>query len=94
MIIWVQRWEESERGWGTRPDGYTLHIDREHIRLFEKTLRDREQEGNLNGEVPDEYSRPCGLPFQTDISDPDLLGEIAFSEHGIWGPGKTWLGLG
>lgn len=23
----VQKWEESERGWGTRPDGYSIHPD-------------------------------------------------------------------
>lgn len=21
-----QKWEESERGWGTRPNGYSLHL--------------------------------------------------------------------
>ena len=46
--VLCQKWEESERGWGTRPDGYSLHKSdadreqyiREHMKknfiLFEK----------------------------------------------------------
>ncbi len=22
----VQKWEETERGWGVRPDGFSLHL--------------------------------------------------------------------
>ena len=30
----VQKWEESERGWGTRPDGFSLHLTEAYIQAF------------------------------------------------------------
>jgi hypothetical protein len=30
----IQNWEESERGWGVRPDGYTIHPNRAHRDAF------------------------------------------------------------
>ena len=31
-----QLWEESERGWGIRPDGYSLHLNNEDRKQFIK----------------------------------------------------------
>jgi len=75
-----QFWEESERGWGVRPDGYTLHLteaDRvKFIKAFEASQPDA---------VPDEYSRPSGSPTVTDVSDA-VYKELqrAKRKHGIW----------
>lgn len=53
-----QKWEESERGWGTRPDGFSLHLtetDRQaYIKAYWSSMPDA---------VPDEYERPDGTPY-------------------------------
>ena len=87
MQVWVQKWEESERGWGTRPDGYTIHQEREHIASFLKEMRDRERAKNPSGGVPDEYSRPAGKPYLAEVTDPEVLGRLAFCKYGVWGVG-------
>lgn len=52
--VYVQLWEESERGWGCRPDGVSLHKSKadcdEYIEEY--------WEG-MPPTAPDEYSRPC-----------------------------------
>lgn len=87
MLFWVQKWLESERGFGCRPDGYTLHIKREDIDAFLKDMREREMKGMPAGYVPDEYSRPDGQPYLTNIKDRKLMNQIKKSNNGIWGPG-------
>jgi len=88
MFAVVQKWEETERGWGSRPDGYTLHKNEEDIEIFLKGMRDREAEAGYSAQnVPDEYTRPCGKPYWTRIDDEALAEKVAESECGIWGPG-------
>ena len=57
VAVWVLEWEESERGWGCRPDGYSVHASKADCRNFVAAywagMPDR-----VNGEAPDEYSRP------------------------------------
>lgn len=80
-IIIKQDWEESERGWGTRPDGCTLH----------KTLADCKNyidnywEG-MPEETPDEYDRPCGKPYLV-LTSSDLYTKVLASNLGLrfWG---------
>lgn len=86
--LWVQEWEESERGWGVRPDGYTLHVQMEDIAEFVSDMRHREAE-IYKGAVPDEYSRPIGKPYVAAIDDAKLIAEVRASKNGIWGPGRT-----
>lgn len=86
--LWVQFWEESEAGWGTRPDGYTLHVRVEDIDAFLKVMRDGEYE-TYKGAVPPEYSRPSGAPRQGVIADADLDARVRASKCGIWGPGNA-----
>ena len=66
-MVWMQEWEESERGWGTRPDGFTLHHKEEDIDLFLTAMRDREAEMFGPDYVPNEYSRPYGRPFAVKV---------------------------
>lgn len=49
-------WEESERNWGTRPDGCSLHLTESDFKVFEKEYWDR-----MPHTTPDEYSRPIFL---------------------------------
>ncbi len=76
-----QKWEESEEGWGVRPDGFSLHISIEgvkrYIAEYWNTLP--------NEEVPREYSRPSGTPYLVGVGRAvmDLLiensGSLRFS---------------
>lgn len=66
MIVVVQRWEESERGWGVRPDGYSIHPD-----IAARNQYVKEYWATMPNEIPDEYSRPC-----VHIQDPVYLAEI------------------
>ena len=63
MVI-VQNWEESERGWGVRPDGFTIHISQAqrdaYVAWYNKTFN------NLSS-APDEYTRVSGDPFAVDV---------------------------
>jgi hypothetical protein len=88
-VLWVQKWEESERGWGTRPDGYTVHVEKEDIDKYVKAIRDAEAArgyallgGYGTDNVPDEYERPCGAPYQARI-DPDFAASVKESDHGL-----------
>lgn len=75
-IIYVS-WEESERGWGTRPDGCSLHLDEQDYRVFLKEYWDRQPD-----EVPDEYSRPAGRPVNAYASS-GLYQKISESKDGL-----------
>lgn len=59
-----QKWEESEKGWGTRPDGFSLHLSYEALAKFITAHWDE-----LPDEVPEEYSRPSGTPYPVGVSD-------------------------
>lgn len=76
--VWCQGWEESERGWGTRPDGYSLHLTQEDVKLYIKAYAD-----SLPPEVPDEYSRPAGSPYETFVSASTYRRIQRATGHGI-----------
>lgn len=56
-------WEETERGWGVRPDGASLHLTIEDSRKYID-----EYWASMPPEAPDEYSRPSsgGQTFEVD----------------------------
>jgi len=74
----IQEWLESERGWGTRPDGYSLHKDGNSRAEFIKDYWKKMPEA-----VPDEYSRPCGEPT-TAYVDKATYTKVTKSKNGIW----------
>ena len=57
-----QDWEESERGWGERPDGYSLHLSEEDRVAYIDAYWAR-----MPDAIQDEYSRPCGPPRLVDV---------------------------
>jgi hypothetical protein len=60
----LQIWEESERDWGTRPDGCSLHLtEDEHTLYLDSIYSDR---GDI---VPHEYERVVGEPVVCFVSD-------------------------
>jgi hypothetical protein len=74
---WVQAWEESERGWGVHKDGYSLHASKADIQKFINDYWDAQPDA-----VPDVYSRPTGIPFQSAI-EPGYEDTLARSKNGI-----------
>jgi hypothetical protein len=65
-----QQWEESERGWGVRPDGYSLHLSAQDAKKY----IDYHWEA-MPKYVPNEYSRPCGKPYECEV-DYDTYQEL------------------
>jgi hypothetical protein len=57
-----QEWLESERGWGTRPDGYSLHLTEADRQAYIKAYR-----AKMPGAVPDEYARPASRPQLVEV---------------------------
>jgi hypothetical protein len=72
----MQPWLESERGWGVRPDGCSMHFNEADHRVFVDKYWD-----SMPDEVPDEYSRPNGNPYYVEVTD-DLFNEVMISEYG------------
>jgi hypothetical protein len=52
-----QDWDESERGWGIRPDGWSLHLSEEGCKQYIDAYWSR-----MPDRTPDEYSRPGSKP--------------------------------
>jgi len=75
-VVYVS-WEESERGWGTRPDGCTLHLTKEDYVNYVKDYNSR-----LPNYVPDEYERPAGIPIRAYTKN-SLFEKIRESENGL-----------
>ena len=86
LIAWCQQWEESERGWGSRPDGYSLHLTPEDAKAYIVAYWEQEKKRNTSGETPDEYDRPAGNVFCV-IVDKKILKELndekAKKNHGV-----------
>lgn len=65
--IVVQKWEESEQGWGVRPDGFSLHLtDEDRAKFIEAYWAE------MPDAVPAEYERPCGTPYLSEV-EPSTL---------------------
>lgn len=69
--LYLQYWEESERGWGVRPDGCSLHLEQsDHNKFIESVYSDRNESS-----VPDEYDRVVGGLIDVYVSE-TLYNEI------------------
>ncbi|MHA1482453.1 MAG: hypothetical protein ACTSQA_03315 [Candidatus Heimdallarchaeaceae archaeon] len=73
----IEGWVESEAGWGTRPDGATIHLTKEdsenYIAGYWDTMPDK---------TPSEYSRPNGVTKVAKVSD-DLYKRVKATENGL-----------
>ena len=70
-VVFCQQWEESERGWGVRPDGYSVHLSLEDAKAYIGAYWDRMPPPP----PPDEYSRPCGKPYACHVL-PDIYQQL------------------
>ena len=62
----LQIWEESERGWGTRPDGCSMHIDLKERENYIQTLYESRKSDES---IPHEYERIVGEGVEAFIED-------------------------
>lgn len=87
----IQQWEESERGWGVRPDGFSIHLSMEECRRFRDEFWEK-QRARDGGVVPESYSRESGEPFAVEISKNEykkIKTKIDSDNHGVWGRGSA-----
>lgn len=75
LVIRVE-WVESERGWGIKPDGYSLHINGEDVEKFIKAYWKK-----MPDAVQDVYSLPEGQTTQR--VDEATYKKIKKSKHGV-----------
>lgn len=62
----LQIWEESERGFGTRPDGCSMHID---LKERENYIRSIYNIRKTDASIPNEYDRIVGEGVEAFIED-------------------------
>ena len=60
----LQLWEESERGFGTRPDGCSIHIDSDNRNNYIKSIYD-----SRGDKVPNTYDKIIGSELEAFIDD-------------------------
>src|SRR4029079_6072169 len=65
-------------GWGTRPDGATLHVNQKACQAFMKKYWDSQP----SGPAPDEYTRPCGEAYEIEVSE-DLYAKVVAAGNGL-----------
>ncbi len=75
-VVYVN-WEESERGWGTRPDGCSLHLTEKDYKTFLKDYWDKQPD-----RIPDEYSRPVGRAVPAHVCS-ELYEKIKQTDSGL-----------
>lgn len=75
--VYCQEWIESERGWGLRPDGYSLHLEVADVNAYVDLYWAR-----MPAHTPDEYSYPAGTPTIITV-DTETYNKIRESAHGI-----------
>ena len=91
-IVIVQNWEERERGWGSRPDGFTVSLTvadtHAHVAWYVKKY-------HTAPTVPDDYSAPSSEPFPVDADDDVYAALVKHKQanpgsHVVWGAGSHW----
>lgn len=76
-----QKWIESERGWGQRPDGYTLHKDEEaRVRFVEKY----NEKYRSDAYAPDVYSYPASYGLMPTKNLTDQVIRDVMDSDGVW----------
>jgi hypothetical protein len=81
--IVVQEWEESEAGWGVRPDGASLHLNEPDRAVFCKGFWDNVKKANPSGAVPHEYTRESGPPTTMTVSQ-EVIDKVAATKNGLF----------
>lgn len=77
--VWVMEWEESERGWGTRPDGVSLHKSKADCDAYVKKYWE-----GMPDRAPDEYSRPCWTAPRQAKVEPEVADWVSAMDLRLW----------
>lgn len=77
-----QPWWEKEKGWGERPDGWTMHANEEDRQAFIDAYW-----GRMPDKVPNEYSYPDGDGFLIEVDDATYQVVCGDKRRGVWGDG-------
>lgn len=81
--VFVQEWTETERGWGKRPDGFTIHPTLDALQAYCKDYRNR-LIAEYGATAPDEYSYPDGQPASLTVQDDHDLVQRLGSNEILW----------
>jgi hypothetical protein len=80
----VQEWLESELGWGTEHDGWSVHKTSEDLKTYVarywQTMPDK---------TPSIYSRPVGSPELVEVPQ-TLVDRVEASDYGVRVYKKEW----
>lgn len=75
-VAWRIDWDESESGWGIRPDGASLHSSKEEAdKCIARHSARQKEDYRKTGKVPHEYDRP-GRPFKVLVMEKKIFDEI------------------
>lgn len=92
VILSVQKWYESERGWGQRFDGFTVAVNAEKHREVLQAMREREAE-IYGGMTPDSYSAPDGPSYAVQVTRLPYDEIVALNDKGwFWSFDKERFG--
>lgn len=81
LTLWVTEWAESERGWGTRFDGFYVTLKPEAHQKKLTEIREREAVV-YGGRVPEEYSYPVTEPYRVSVGRLDWREVQSLRDHG------------
>jgi len=82
--IVIETWTEYERGWGSRPDGATIHLSVADHKAFVDAFNKKH---NNKASAPDEYTSADMQPKVIDVEEPlydRLVALKAKGEFGMW----------
>ena len=72
MKVLVQDWIESERSWGIRPDGHSIHFTVDQVQQCIDDHWTKEAKRNPDGVAPACYSRPESKPYWAEITESEV----------------------
>ncbi len=81
FLVLCQPWTEYERGFGCRPDGYTLYLSKDHR---DKHIKNYNKKNNNLDFAPDEYTKADGNAYFI-IVDKKCYDDLVESKDVIWG---------
>lgn len=76
MKVWVQRWIESEQGWGQRPDGVSIHFSLASHKQYTDAYwaaMEIKHGSSAPGEYSFENGRPIEMVFNAEHADEHIL---------------------
>ncbi len=77
----------DQRGWGVRPDGFTVHASVEACRVYVEWYH---ATFNTASEAPDEYTTTSGNAFSVDADDA-VITAVTAACGVVHGRGSRWL---